>query len=143
MRLHHVHFLRVKVRHRIFRAIEDALLQTGVHRAERHDPRDRAQRPHSRLQHVRRLDAQLQPLEVRDVAQGLYSWLLGYRLTCTRPRVRDSASSLNFCAALPLGVSGATTWLNLITTGLAANAAAGSANSASVHSMSDPFVTTS
>src|SRR3954469_10258311 len=34
-----------------------------------------------------------------------------------RPFVYFSASSLNLSAPLPLGVSGATTWLNLITIG--------------------------
>src|SRR5574343_614552 len=46
---------------------------------------------------------------------SLYSWLFGKTCTCTRPLVRSSASFLKYSAALPFGVSCATTWLNLIT----------------------------
>src|SRR3569833_473513 len=55
---------------------------------------------------------------------SLYSVLLGYTSTLTRPWVAFSASSLKRMAAWPFGVFGATTWLNLITIGVWANALA-------------------
>src|SRR5262249_6836924 len=51
---------------------------------------------------------------------SLYSVELGYTSTFTRPLVYFSASSRNLSAPLPLGVSSATTWLNLITIGCCA-----------------------
>src|SRR5438105_15534990 len=53
---------------------------------------------------------------------SLYSWLLGNTSTLTRPLLRSSASFLNCSAPLPFGVSSATTWLNLMTTGCCADA---------------------
>ncbi len=55
---------------------------------------------------------------------SLKSELLGYTSTLTRPLVRSSASCLKRSAPLPLGVSSATTWLNLMTIGCCAAAGA-------------------
>jgi hypothetical protein len=47
----------------------------------------------------------------------LFKVELGNTSTLTLPPVYFSASSWNFSAPLPFGVSGATTWLNLMTIG--------------------------
>src|SRR5271169_2819205 len=52
----------------------------------------------------------------------------------TLPLVRSSASCLNRSAAIPFGVSGATTWLNLITIGACAQAAPAKSSAATTHS---------
>src|SRR6476469_9614625 len=61
---------------------------------------------------------------------SLNSALFGYTSTLTRPLVRSSASFLKYSAPLPLGVSTATTWLNLMTIGCCANAEPANASSA-------------
>src|SRR5438046_3699046 len=53
---------------------------------------------------------------------SLNSMLFGYTSTLTRPFVRSSARRLNSFAACPFGVSGAATWLNLMTIGCCAAA---------------------
>src|SRR4029077_3996560 len=54
----------------------------------------------------------------------------GYTSTLTLPSVYFSASSLNFSAALPLDVSEATTWLNLMTVRALADTSPTSASAA-------------
>ena len=66
---------------------------------------------------------------------SLYSVEFGYTSTLTLPGSAFSASSLNFSAPLPFGVSWATTWLNLMMMGCCA-CAAETANTAAAASAS-------
>src|SRR5437867_3228546 len=68
---------------------------------------------------------------------SLNSELFGYNSTLTRPLVRSSASFLKYSAPLPLGVSTATTWLNLMMVGCCAIARLANARSANVASATD------
>ena len=69
--LHLVHLLRVEVGDRVLGAVDDAGLQRLVDLGESHHLRQRAQRAHLRLQHLGRLDAHLQALEVLGHLQRL------------------------------------------------------------------------
>src|ERR1700682_1172013 len=88
--LHLMPFLGENVRPGVLLAIDHAGLQRLVHLAERHDLRDRTERPELGLENLRRLDAKFQTLVVR----GRDQLLVGAHLLETVVPVSKAGHSL-------------------------------------------------